>query len=444
MRVSKNGTLILFVGFPLDLPDDRSLCSVVQYCSSSLLPLTHNISTLGQVFTPDSVVAAMLAMRRNRGRTLEPSAGDGAFCRYLPDAVAIEIDPSQAPPGAQVADFFAYPVTEKFATIIGNPPYVRFQDIESGTRRLLSDQHLDGRSNLYLFFIEKCLRHLEPGGELVFITPRDFLKATSARNLNRMLFDAGTITDAIELGDARVFSGAVPNCLIWRFERDNFSRRTQLAKIGVADCLSVALASPAWERRNFVLSDGHLLFLSGDYGLTLKDIARVKVGAVSGADDVFASDEYGNRDFVCSTTAVTGKTRRMLWCASNDFSGPPAALLPHRERLLARRIKSFNEGNWWQWGRGYHLSPAPRVYVNGKTRREAPFFTHPCIHYDGAVLAIFPNDVSINPDALRDALNAVDWGDLGFVCDGRFLFTQRSLENAPLPRDFLGSCMAGG
>jgi adenine-specific DNA-methyltransferase len=30
----------------------------------------------------------------------------------------------------------------------------------------------------------------------------------------------------------------------------------------------------------------------------------------------------------------------------------------------------------------------------------------------------------------------VDWEDLGFVCDGRFLFTQRSLEQTPLPKVF--------
>ena len=33
-------------------------------------------------------------------------------------------------------------------------------------------------------------------------------------------------------------------------------------------------------------------------------------------------------------------------------------------------------------------------------------------------------------------LNEVDWGDLGFICDGRFLFTQRSLEQTPLPSSF--------
>jgi adenine-specific DNA-methyltransferase len=404
--------------------------------SDLALPYSLDVTTLGQVFTPDAVVAAMLGLRRQRGRTLEPSAGDGAFFRHLPDALAIEIDVRQAPPGALAIDFFAYPTEEKFACIIGNPPYVRYQDISRETRALLAAEHFDGRSNLYLFFIEKCLRHLAPGGELIFITPRDFLKATSAVKLNRLLFEQGTITDAIELGDARVFSDAVPNCLIWRFERDNFSRRTRFAKIGTGCRLADALAAPAWETRNFVESAGHLLFTEGDYALTLKDIATVKVGAVSGADQIYASEDYGNRDFVCSHTAATGQTRRMLWCSPSEAGAPPEALLPYREHLLGRRIRAFDESNWWQWGRGYHLSRAPRVYVNGKTRRAAPFFTHPSLHYDGAVLAIFPHDPAIDLAALRDALNGVDWADLGFVCDGRYLFTQRSLENAPLPAAF--------
>ncbi|HET6720105.1 MAG TPA: class I SAM-dependent methyltransferase, partial [Rhodocyclaceae bacterium] len=49
---------------------------------------------------------------------------------------------------------------------------------------------------------------------------------------------------------------------------------------------------------------------------------------------------------------------------------------------------------------------------------------------------IFPRDPAIDIDAFCVALNQVDWSDLGFVCDGRFQFTQRSLENAPLPESF--------
>lgn len=403
----------------------------------SALPFLE-IESLGQIFTPEPVVRAMLALRRNRGRLLEPSCGDGAFMRHLngeAGVVGIEFDPAHCPDGALNMDFFAYPTSQRFDTIIGNPPYVRFQDISPGTRALLAAEHFDGRSNLYLFFIEKCLRHLAPGGELIFITPRDFLKATSAVKLNRLLWSQGSITDAIELGDARIFEDALPNCLIWRFEKGATERSMRHAELGQGHDLVAMLADPPWQERRLLECEGHLMFARGDYPLRLSQVAFVKVGAVSGADEIYADAEHGNRDFVCSATVRSGRTRRMLWCEPGGQQAP-AALLPHKARLLARRIRRFGEADWWQWGRGYYQSPLPRVYVNGKTRAAAPFFIHDCPHYDGAVLAVFPRRPDVNLAAFRDALNAVDWRALGFVCDGRFLFTQRSLENAPLPQEF--------
>ncbi|WP_300449173.1 class I SAM-dependent methyltransferase [Accumulibacter sp.] len=389
-----------------------------------------DVGRFGQVFTPPQIVDTMLSLVRHCGRVLEPACGDGAFLRHFPFAVGIEIDPRHAPPGARVMDFFDLPEHESFVTIIGNPPYVRYQDIQPGTRQRVRRSVLDGRANLYLFFMEKCLRHLAPSAELIFITPRDFVKATSAVPLNRLLHATGTITDFIELGDSRVFDGATPNCAIWRFEHGNFSRLTRFATLGVADGIA-GLRRLRWEERHFVESGGHLLFTRGDYALHLADLAFVRVGAVSGADDLYANDHYGSRDFVCSATVASGRTRRMLWCEPGE--PPPAALLAHKARLIARRIRPFDESNWWHWGRGYHQSAQARVYVNNKTRRPQPFFVHACPHYDGSVLAIFPRDPATDVQALAAALNAVDWADLGFVCDGRFLFTQRSLEQTPLP-----------
>lgn len=370
-----------------------------------------NVHALGQVFTPPEVVDRMLALRRRRGRTLDPAAGDGAFCTRINACEAIEIDPKVAPSGARVMDFFALPAEEKFDTVIGNPPYVRQQDIPPETLALLDSPMFDGRSNLYLYFIEKAVRHLRRGGELIFVVPREFAKLTAARKLNAFLFEEGDITDYIELGDARVFGGHNPNCAIFRFERGRRERRLH-------------------DGRHFALVDGQLMFLRGDYRLPLSDLFAVKVGAVSGADEIFEHPE-GNAEFVCSKTIDDGRTRRM-------FFGPPHAHLEaHKERLLARRVRSFDESNWWQWGRLHHVSDAPRLYVNCKTRRPRPFFLHDCRNYDGAILALFPHlpalDLALAADMLNDQ---VDWAELGFVCDGRFLFAQRTLQNCLLPPAF--------
>jgi adenine-specific DNA-methyltransferase len=371
----------------------------------------HDITTLGQVFTPPPIVERMIALRRNAGRVLDPACGDGAFSSCIDGCVAVELDAAHCPPGAHNVDFFAWPAADRYATVIGNPPYVRARDILPATRIKLDSRLLDGHANLYLHFIEKCVRHLEPGGELIFITPRDFLKATGAARLNTWLFEQGTITDFEDLGDTKIFEGAAPNCAIWRFEKGDMAHRLR-------------------DGRRMVLSGGQLLLTRGIYSVPLASVFAVKVGAVSGADEIFTSASLGNADFVCSKTAQTGQTRRMI------FDAPLPWLEQHKERLLARRVTKFDESNWWKWGRRHHVSEAPRVYVNHKTRNVRPFFTHSCNNYDGAILALFPHRRDVDPAVLAALLNEVDWHELGFVCDGRFLFTQRSLEQTLLPEDF--------
>ncbi len=370
-----------------------------------------NVETLGQVFTPQSVVAQMLTLCRNEGRVLEPSCGNGAFFNEIPNCVGIEIDSHHCPEGAKNMDFFDYPVSEKFETIIGNPPYVRYQDIPKETKIKIKSNLFDERTNLYLFFIEKCINHLTEHGELIFITPRDFLKATSSINLNKFIFENGTITDIIDLGDQKIFKGFSPNCVIFRFEKGDFSRATNVTK-------------------RFTLCNGQLLFTDNQYPLFFSDVFFVKVGAVSGADKYFESEEYGNRDFVCSYTCQTGKTKRMIYNEQSPY------LQQFKQELLNRKIRHFDETNWWTWGRNHHVSSEKRIYVNAKTRNTRPFFLHESNDYDGSVLAIFPHNQNIDLQHACNMLNEVNWNELGFVCDGRYLFSQKSLESSPLPATF--------
>ncbi|NJD25826.1 MAG: class I SAM-dependent methyltransferase [Betaproteobacteria bacterium] len=378
----------------------------------------RDVERLGQVFTPPEVVDFMLGLCANRGRALEPAAGDGAFFSTLkqrfPDCVGIEVDARVAPAGARVMDFFDLPEGERFDTIVGNPPYVRYQDVAVDTRNKLKSGLFDKRSNLFLFFIEKCVRHLNPGGELVFIVPREFIKLTAAQKLNAWLAREGSITHFYETGDSRVFGQHTPNCAIFRFEKGRRDR--QMA-----------------DGRQFTEVDGQLMFLRDDYSVRFADVFAVKVGAVSGADPIFTHAK-GNMEFVCSKTVETGETRRMLYGIKHPH------LEKHKAELLARRVRRFDESNWWQWGRAFPINLKPRIYVNGRTRRREPFFLHDCNAFDGAILALFPRHERIARRELIECtlmLNReVDWQDLGFVCDGRFLFTQRSLQTCVLPAKF--------
>ena len=386
--------------------------------------MSLDVANLGQVFTPCFIVQDMINLMKNQGNILEPSAGDGAFTSKLDKTrtTCIEYDTKFAKKHNFInIDFFKFDIDKKFDTIIGNPPYVRYQDIDKKTKELLTnslfnDNNIDytifdNRSNLFLFFIYKSILHLADGGELIFITPRDFLKATSAMRLNEFIYTHGTITDIVELGDKKVFKDAQPNTIVWRFEKDNFSRRTSIQK-------------------NFVLNKGQLLFTKSRYSVHLCDISFVKVGAVSGADKLFESS--CGEEFVCSYTNKTGKTKKMIY---NTYHKDLEVVKP---MLLKRKIRKFDDSNWFKWGRKYYSSDEKRIYVNNKTRHKEPFFLSDINSFDGSVLAIFPK-FDIDDKQLKtfcDELNKVDWDELGFVVDGRFVFAQKSLENTLLPKSF--------
>ena len=364
---------------------------------------------LGQFFSPKVLVEKCISLIKNKNsRLLEPSCGDGAFSSLINDnSVFIEIDKSViSNKNALNIDFFDYPISEKFMTIIGNPPYVdnKFLNIRHET-------DIRVQANLYLYFIEKCFHHLEAGGELIFIVPRDFIKATSAKSVNELLYKNGTITHFYDYGDAKLFKEACPNICVFRYEKGDFSYLTETF-LG---------------KRYILINDGIISFSKNKDVIPLGDIFDVKVGAVSGKDELFLNDN--GEEFVYSKTASTGETRKMIYDRYDK------SLESHKQALLKRGIKKFSEQNWWSWGRAVDFREgAPRIYVNCKTRNSKPFFISKCDKWDGSVLALFQKR-NIDLDLAVNKLNSIDWNDLGFVTGGRFVFAQKSLKEALIDRD---------
>ena len=150
----------------------------------------HKINNLGQVFTPEHIVSKMVGLIKNGNSILEPSCGDGIFLKYLTNKniTGIEFDAQYCPINALNIDFFDYDISNKFDTIIGNPPYIAGKNIINSTlSKINSNLITHGKSNLYLYFIEKCINHLTENGELIFITPREFIKTTSSIKLNNFI-----------------------------------------------------------------------------------------------------------------------------------------------------------------------------------------------------------------------------------------------------------------
>ena len=358
---------------------------------------------LGQFFTPDNIVNQMISLIQNQGTILEPSCGAGAFSNKLPNCTAIEIDQTVAPTNAIVMDFFDWQT--KVDTIIGNPPYVRYQDILPSTKEKLPNK-FDNRTNLYIFFIDRCIDLLNSNGELIFIVPRDFIKTTGARPLNYRLYNEGGFTYWEEFGDKKIFSDASPNVVIFRWVKD------QPHQIPVE------------------YYEGFLTFNSNQQNkqkIYLNELFDIMVGGASGANDIFI-EPSGNIDLVVSDTKKTGLTKKAYYVtAPNDY------LLNYKQKLLSRKIKSFNENNWWEWGRKIRHITGDKIYVNNKTRDMQPFFTNDSGWFDGSILALVPKEN--NPytvQELIEKLNNNNWEEQGFKVGGRLIFGQKTLLNAYL------------
>lgn len=342
---------------------------------------------------------------------MEPSCGDGAFNKVKnKNSVFLEIDPDVVSDSdVLIMDFFDYPTDEKFDTIIGNPPYV--------DNSLISIKHktdIKVQANLYLYFIEKCIKHLKKSGELIFIVPRDFIKLTSAKTVNKMLYKNGTITDFYDYGDEKLFDGACPNVCIFRFEKDDFSRKTRTFD----------------GELSFIENDGLISFIRDGQTERLGDYFDIKVGAVSGADKYFINDN--GVDFVCSKTRSNGFLRKMIYQKEDE------ALLKYKDKLISRGIRTFDEKTWFMWGRPVDFREGkPRIYVNCKTRIRDPFFINKCDRWDGSLLALFPKKEIDLKKAVK-ALNGLDWNALGFMTGGRYIFAQKSLLEAPIDGKIFG------
>lgn len=348
---------------------------------------------LGQVFTKKEQVKDMISLIENKGTILEPSAGDGAFFNSLPKerTIGIEIDKTVAPVGVEVKDFFTE--KRKFNTIIGNPPYLMNREIPESTRKLLP-KVLSSQANLYMFFMWRCLDLLDDNGELIFIVPRDFIKLTSAIPLNKRLNEEGGFTFWKEFGDQKIFDGACPNVVIFRWEK------------GIKHKIPI------------FYKEGFFTFTNGTQRLS--DYFEVFVGAVSGANNIYYS-EKGNIELAFSKTKETNKLIKAIHNNKEE-------LLPFKEYLLQRKALTFNEDNWWKWVREPKNIIGDKIFVNTKTRDLKPFYISNASNWDGSLLALVPKkELDLNHWVLK--LNSLDWDKLGFKVGGRFIFSQKSLYN---------------
>ncbi|HXG23510.1 MAG TPA: Eco57I restriction-modification methylase domain-containing protein [Chthonomonadales bacterium] len=106
--------------------------------------------------------------------------------------------------------------TAGFDVVIGNPPYVRQEDIKELKPALQAHGYTcyTGTADLYVYFYERALQLLGDGGVLAFISSNKYFRSAYGEKL-RALLAGQTIHRIIDFGDAPVFTAiAYPSIIV--------------------------------------------------------------------------------------------------------------------------------------------------------------------------------------------------------------------------------------
>lgn len=177
----------------------------------------------GAFFTPETIThfISEWAIRSSDDKVLEPSTGDAAFLvsaverlrelgdgtKGLPRVDGVEIHAKSAEtararieeaggiPHITISDFFRVKPRPLYSAVIGNPPFIRYQDFtgESRTRSreaaLKVGVSLTGLASSWAAFTVHSALFLQTGGRMGLVLPAELLSVNYAAAVRQFLFD---------------------------------------------------------------------------------------------------------------------------------------------------------------------------------------------------------------------------------------------------------------
>ena len=120
---------------------------------------------------------------------------------------------------------------KRFDYIIGNPPYMKTEDIKNLTpvEHKLYPKHFKSaykQYDKYFLFIERALQLLKEDGKLGYIVPSKFMKVGAAQELRRIIADGGYLQSILSFGAFQVFSDkSTYTCILVLNKKKNITFR---------------------------------------------------------------------------------------------------------------------------------------------------------------------------------------------------------------------------
>lgn len=111
----------------------------------------------------------------------------------------------------QVADYLLRPEDRDADLVVGNPPYVRLEDVPEARMRAYRSAcpTMTGRSDLYIGFFERALRSLRPGGQVGFICADRWMRNQYGKHLRALVSERFSVDVVIGMHDVDAFEDQV-------------------------------------------------------------------------------------------------------------------------------------------------------------------------------------------------------------------------------------------
>ena len=306
-------------------------------------------------------------------------------------------------------DFMTQPITKTYKTIVGNPPYIRTK-----------------KGNLYIDFTEKCYNLLDANGELIFIVPSDFLKLTSASKLLNVMMSHGTFTHIFHPHNEKMFANASIDVIIFRYCKNSLIEK----KVLYNDKLLYISNSNGLITFDEKVNNNNVLF---------QDYFDIYVGLVSGKEEVYKNEELGNIEVLNGHNKFEKYIYIETYPCENEKINE--YLIEHKNELITRGIRKFNEKNWFEWGAPRNISTINSnlgkdcIYIYNLTRKSDVSFLGKVSYFGGGLLMLKPKK-KCDLNKIVTYINSTTF-KANFMFSGRFKIGHRQICNSYIPSDYL-------
>ncbi len=215
-----------------------------------------------------------------------------------------------------------------FDCIIGNPPYIRQEQIRE-IKPLLQKQYQDfynSTADIYTYFFALSYHLLKEKGFNAFITSNKYARAKYGAKLRELLLKKTTIVSYMELNALKVFESAAVDTSIMSFIKQtppkesefNYYEPTPDDKNDLKSARSLPMKQNALSTESFIFANATLLDLRGkmeSIGTPLKDWdISIYRGILTGANEAFIIPTEKREEILnaCKTQEERKRTEALI------------------------------------------------------------------------------------------------------------------------------------